>query len=89
MPAKVKDIDKMLLGKLEATSKEGTNHTKYFVQHEDTLLGSTVLSRSYREVDDSMLSAIAKQLHIKKPGLDKLLECHWYRDDYIRQVLQG
>jgi hypothetical protein len=78
----------MLVGKLEATEREGSKHTNFEILDGEVLVARTVLSRSYGEVDDSLLSQIARQLHVKRDQLNKLIECTWSRRDYLDYVLE-
>lgn len=84
MPAKVKALHKMLVRKLQAEVREGSNHTKYRIKHEGMVVGSTVLPRSYAEVPDNILAKISReQLMVSRNQLDLLLRCPWSRDDYV------
>jgi hypothetical protein len=87
MPAKVRDMHRMLVQKLQAEEKEGSRHTRYRISHGNTLLATTVLSRSYSEIDNSLLSAIGKDLSVNREQMDLLLKCPWSRDDYVRHRL--
>lgn len=87
MPAKVRDVRRMLVGKLQANENEGAKHTKYLIVQGDTLVATTALSRSYAEIDNSLLRAICRQLSINQEQMDLLMQCPWSRDDYIRHVL--
>jgi len=87
MPAKIRDMRKMLVGKLRANEEQGTKHMKYNVVEGETLLGTTRLSRSYDEIDNSLLSAISKQLNVNSGQMARLLDCTWSREDYVQHCL--
>lgn len=87
MPAKVRDIRKMLVGKLQAEEREGSKHIKYKISHGNKLLATTALSRSYDEIDNSLLSSICKDLFVNKEQMALLLECPWRREDYVQHRL--
>jgi hypothetical protein len=88
MPAKIRDIDRMLCRKLKASVEEGTRHTKYRILADDeTLLATTQLSRSYTEIDNTLLGPIGRQLSVSIPQLRLLIDCTWTREQYIWHVL--
>lgn len=87
MPAKVRDMHRMLVGKLEADEREGAKHIKYRIAENGKLLATTALSRSYDEIDNSLLSAICKDLDVSKAQMNLLLQCPWSREDYVRHRL--
>lgn len=88
MPAKIRDLDRMLTGKLNAESSQGHRHTRYRIFNDTTLVATTILSRSYEEVDNSLMSSIARQLLIERKHLAALLDCTWQRQEYIEHVLK-
>ncbi len=77
----------MFRRKLRAVVEEGARHTKYFVYYGDTLLAPTVLSRSYPQLDDSLLARLARELYVSSPQLRLLLDCPWSYDEYVAHVL--
>jgi hypothetical protein len=87
MPVKVAALERMLCGKLAAAAVEGSKHTQYVVWHEGQKIAFTILSRSYAEIDESLVSAIARQLHVNRRQLQLLIDCPWSRDTYITHVL--
>jgi hypothetical protein len=84
MPTKSRDMERMLTGKLEAQTREGSSHTKYFVTYEGTLLGRTLLSRGSGDIPDNLMGAMARQLGVSGQQLRFLLDCSWQYDDYVR-----
>ena len=86
MPVKVRDMRRMLVRKLQADEKEGSKHIKYRISNEGKLLATTALSRSYDEIDNSLLSSIGKQLFVDMEQLNSLLDCSFSRDDYVTHV---
>lgn len=88
MPAKVRDLRRMLVGKLQAKKSERSNHEWYQVIEEGTLVANLPLSRGADELDDSMIGRICRQLHVNRKQMRDLLECPWSRDDYIAHVLK-
>lgn len=87
MPAKVNDVHRMLVNKLDAKWTEGGGHTKYKIIEGDTLVANTVLSRSISEMDESLLNKISRQLSVRRQQFGLLLQCTWSRQDYINSVL--
>lgn len=87
MPAKVRDMKRMLTGKLGAEEKEGGKHIKYKIAHEGKLLATTALSRGHDEIDNSLLREICKDLYVNRDQMDGLIQCPMSRDDYIRHRL--
>ena len=88
MPAKIKDLDRMLSRKLGAQVEEGSKHTKYKIVHDGILISSTALSRSYTEVSNKLLSKIARSdLRVSRSQLQLLLDCPWSYEDYIQHVV--
>jgi len=86
MPAKVRDMRKMLVGKLRALEIERGKHEWYQVFEEGNLVANLPLSRGARELHDNLLGSICHQLHVSRRQLDDLLECRWSREDYITHV---
>ncbi len=87
MRTRVRDLRRMYVGKLGAVEEEGSKHTKYRIYHGEMLLATTVLSRSYNEVDDTLLARIAGQLSVSPSQLRLLLACPMSQDDYVKHVL--
>jgi hypothetical protein len=87
MPMRVRDLQRMYVGKLEAVEEEGSGHTKYRIYHGDRLLAHTVLSRSHGELDDSMVAKIARQLSVTRVQLNRLVECPMSFEEYAQHVL--
>lgn len=87
MPAKVRDMKRMLTRKLDADEREGGKHIKYRISHDDELLATTALSRSYDEIDNSLLREICKDLFINREQMDGLLQCDMSREDYVQHRL--
>lgn len=88
MPAKVRDVRQMLVGKLRAEEIEGSKHQKYRIIENEMLVARTVLSRSYGEVSNTILGQIGVQLGVNRHQMRGLLDCSWSRDDYIAHVLK-
>ncbi len=88
MPAKVRDLDRMLTGKLRAEIEEGSKHTKYRIYHGAMLLATTALPRSYPEIGEGLLSQISKDLYVSRNQLQLLLRCPMSLQDYVDHVLR-
>ena len=86
MPTKVNELDRMLRGKLSAVVKEGARHTKYYIYSGEILLATTVLSRSYEEVDDSLFARIAREMYVNSGQLRLLINCPWSSERYVAHV---
>jgi len=67
--------------------REGSKHTKFCIYHGETRLATTYLSRSYPELDVSLLARIAGQLAVSPAQLRQLLDCSMSQADYVRHVL--
>lgn len=87
MPAKARDVRRMLVGKLHAVKSERSNHEWYQVVEEGTLIANLPLSRGADELDDRLLSSISRQLHVNRKQMRNLLDCPWSWEDYITHVI--
>ncbi len=88
MPISVSEMRRGLL-KLEAVEEEGRRHTKYTVFINDRVVACTALSRSYRELSDDMVNAIARQIYIRSRDLKKIVDCTWGYDEYVELYEQS
>jgi len=91
MTVSVKKLKSTLVKKtkLQAERSEGRRHTIYTIVYQGKCIGITEISRSWKEVDDSMLTQIAKELHITNQQLMKLVGCPGTFDHYIQWVKQA
>ena len=71
------------LGKLEAV-EQPRKHIVYEVFDDDgTFLGQTHISHSGKDIDDYLLSQMARQLKITMSLFKKIVKCTKGRADYI------
>lgn len=88
MPRNPREIESLLQGKFGFSP--ATGHSSDHHWYELHLLGLptilTKLPHSRREIGSKLESMIARQLRVRKPYYDQMMDCIYNREDYFRQV---
>ncbi len=89
MPAKKRKLTKML--KRLGPRVEQTDHEWYYIEEGDCRVGWAKVSfgSAGMEIDDEILSCIAKSLGLRNPQLKEYLTTKKGRDEYIEKVCSG
>lgn len=71
---------------------ENGDHARYVLRVRGTIIARTKFSHSWRgsqQIDNSILSLIAKQLHCSVKLLKGLLQKRLGKEDYFKELLMG
>lgn len=87
MPAyKVSQIRRALENKLEAKPDNKRDHIVFFVYDGETLVSRTKVSHGASEIDDSLMSVMARQMAVPRRFWIELCRCDHDRAEYLRRV---
>jgi hypothetical protein len=86
MPMKSHDLRKCLISKCQCHTREGSKHERYDIIIDGVTLATTTMSRGHTELGDALVSMVARQLHLNKQDLEKLVECTLSRDEYVQRL---
>ena len=81
-------LKKCLTGKFGFVEVGGTNHEAVALIVGGRKVATTRFSRSWDEVDNSMLTQIAHQIWVDSKALKQMYECTMERDAYIERLQQ-
>lgn len=85
MPYKPIEIEQMLTGKL-GMSPLKADHRWFVLQFQGLPAIRTKLSNNKKEVGSGLESRISKQLRVRKPFFNELMDCTKRREDYESQI---
>ncbi len=90
MPRKQSDVEKSLQAK-GFRSKDGDhNYFNYYSKAGKKTAVFTKTSHGAREIDDNLLSCMAKQCKLRRADFDRLIDCPLDRDGYeVKLIAQG
>lgn len=91
MPRKPRQIETLLQAKFGFVPAEGhSSDHRWFELHLPGLpLILTKVSHSKKDIGPKLESKIARQLRVRKPYFDGMMECTYNREDYYRQVRES
>ncbi|MCL4553107.1 MAG: hypothetical protein M1305_06110 [Candidatus Marsarchaeota archaeon] len=90
MPMLKRDLTRRLIEKCHFEFSEAKGHNKLSLKVNGRTVALTFLSRSYSELDDSMLRSIAHEIGgITLRQLIRLCECTISRDEYMELLRQN
>jgi hypothetical protein len=88
MPRRQSEVEKSLLAK-GFRSKEGDhNFFHYYSKAGKKTIVFTKTSHGSREIDDSLLGRMAKQVRLSKGDFDRLIDCPLDRDSYEAKLIE-
>ena len=87
MPIKAKDMRKCLLNKFNLVEDRSFSHPKYVLYIDDRKYAVTEISHGGKEISDSILGQMAKQLWVNQGKLKKMVSCQIDKDAYYSHVL--
>jgi hypothetical protein len=85
MPISAADLRGALTGKFGFKEREGSRHPKYRLEVGGLYVAHTQMSRSWRDIDDSMTSTIARQLGVSRAELTRMVDCRISREQYLER----
>jgi len=90
MPRKQSDVEKSLLAKGFRAKEGDHNYFNYYSKAGKKTAVFTKTSHGAREIDDNLLSRMAKQCKLSNKDFGLLIECPLDRDTYeIKLMTQG
>ena len=87
MGYKPSDVEKILIKKLGMSLERRPNnsHSWYVLEIEGLNPITTMLPTNHKkDIEDSLLSIISRQLQVKPIFFKGILDCHISRDDYLK-----
>lgn len=78
-------VDRELKRKLRCSTSD-THHRYYFLSHEDKVIAQTRISHSERELNDYLLTRMAKQLGVSRSTFIGAIDCRVGRDAFIEEA---
>ena len=86
MPLDKRKVASALTSKLNC-KESGGDHVFYSVEWEGRQVAYTKMSRgSRREISDSLVGQMARQLQVKRRTFEEIVRCTKYLDDYIAEL---
>ena len=80
-------VARTLEKKLGAHRSDGRKHIKFHICDDtNNLVARTEMSRSWSVVDDTLLSVLARELHIPRPFWLELCRCDHDRSAYLAEI---
>mgnify|MGYP000044160715 CR=1 FL=1 len=83
MPASARKMDRLLTNKLGFKRRMG-KHQIYVLKVGGRQVARTLISHGTKEIGDSLLSRMARQIGITRPQLMDILDGTLTREDYLR-----
>lgn len=87
MPVDRRDMQAALAGKLNC-ARENRDHIWYFFTHEGHRVTATKVSHSGKQIHDGLVSAMARQLKMRKKTLLGIVDCSKGLDEYLEELRQ-
>ena len=88
MPKKVRDVSGALLRK--GFREVGGDHKRYvFYYNGKKTAINTKISHGEKELHDGLVSAMARQMHLKRVEFDKFVECTLSEEEYTRKMTEA
>lgn len=88
MPRKQNDVEKSLVVKGFVLSKGDHNYFHYYSTTGKKTRVFTKTSHGAREIDDSLLGCMARQVKLARRDFDGLIDCPLDREAYERKLVE-
>jgi len=88
MPRKQVDVEKSLVMKGFQASKGDHNYFHYYSKSGKKTRVFTKTSHGAREIDDSLLGSMARQLKLCRRDFERLVDCPLDRDTYEQKLIE-
>lgn len=82
MPLPAREVDRALTNKLGFERQE-RRHRVYLLNIGGHTVAQTLISHSAKEVDDKILSMIARQIGVNRSQLQDIVSCSLNKEDYL------
>lgn len=92
MGTSINDLRNILTSVLGFEQESGKDHVRFVLIVKGEIVARTKISHSGRgnaQIDDTILSLIAKQLHCSNRTLKGLLQRRLSKEDYLREILEN
>jgi hypothetical protein len=86
MPKAKRDLRRCLIRKFGFSEVAGSKHEALALIVDERKVATTRFSRSWREIDDSMLRQIARELWVSSRELKQMCDCTIDRDGYLQKL---
>lgn len=81
----VREVRKALIIKLRAIENRSAKHPRYDIYDDAGMfLGATHISHGARDINDNLLTLMARQLKVRTSDFRAIIICELEREDYIR-----
>lgn len=87
MPRKQSDVEKSLLAKGFQSAKGDHNFFHYYSKAGKKTRVFTKTSHGLREIDDSLLGCMARQVKLQRADFERLIDCPLDRDTYEKKLI--
>ena len=88
MPRKQSEVEKSLGVKGFQPAKGDHNYFHYYSKAGKKTRVFTKTSHGSREIDDSLLSCMARQVKLSRSDFDRLIDCPLDRDTYEKKLIE-
>ena len=82
MPLPASKVDKALVNKI-GFERQNRRHRVYLLKIGSRTVAQTLMSHSARDVDDKILSMLARQMGIRQSELQDIVSCILDREGYL------
>ena len=82
MPLPASKVDRALISKI-GFERQDRRHRVYLLRIDDRIVAQTLMSHSAGDLDNKILSMIARQMGIRLAELEGVVSCTLSRDDYL------
>ena len=86
MPITKSDLRRCLVQKFGFSDVSGSKHEALSLIVDGRNVATTRFSRSWNDIDDSMLRQIARELWSKAQDLRQMCDCTISRDEYLQKL---
>ena len=91
MPRPTREVKDTLIRKFAFTKapNRSADHEWFELEIDGAQKVTTKFSHGMRELSDNLLAKIARQLLVKRPYLDEMIDCTKSRDAYYQKLREG
>ena len=86
MPKSKNDLRRCLVRKFGFAEVAGSKHEALSLIVDGRKVATTRFSHSWRDIDDSMLRQIARELWVTSQDLKRMVNCTLSRDEYLSRL---
>ena len=90
MPFNKRDFIATLERKFGFEQVDGSDHDAYAFFYDGRKIATTRFSRSHRDIDDTLLTQIARQIRVHdRKFLNEMVSCTRSREDFLQRLRDG